>query len=179
MRFTRIALPWRIRDRCPCYSLPRGEIQETPSIVRGGRHHKIFRMDFFRASWKIRRGIFILLVYPSTKHTLECNVLTQKFISPRHLMAPKRFLLQALRGRGMICGNLLTCYKNTTNAISPLFTPPQLKCDYSFDEPFSVSIAFVFALKFLTSCRTARSSMTSSEPPGILMPGTSRYIPKL
>lgn len=58
-------------------------------------------------------------------------------------------------------------------------TAPQLKCGYSFDEPFDISIAFVFALKFLTSCRTARSSMTSSEPPGILVPGTSRYIPKL
>ena len=57
-------------------------------------------------------------------------------------------------------------------------TAPQLKYDYSFDEPFGISIAFVLALKFLTSCRTARSSMTSSEPPGILVPGTSRYIPK-
>ena len=170
-------MPWRITDRCPCYPLPRG-IQETPSIVRGGRYQKFFRMDFFRASWKIRRGILILLVYTSTKHTLECNVLTQKFISPRHLMTPERFL-QALQGCGMICGNLLICYKNTTNAISPPFTSPQLKCDYSFDEPFGISIAFVFALKFLTSCRTARSSMTSSEPPGILMPGISRYIPKL
>ena len=167
-------MPWRITDRCPCYPLPRG-IQETPSIVRAGRYQKNFN-GFFPCF--MENPTVFLFCYTSTKHTLECNVLTQKFISPRHLMAPERFL-QALRSRGMICGNLVICYKNTTNAISPPFTSPQLKWDYSFDEPFGISIAFVFALKFLTSCRTARSSMTSSEPPGILMPGTSRYIPKL
>lgn len=45
---------------------------------------------------------------------------------------------------------------------------------YSFELPLSRSSAFVLFLKFLTNCRTPRSSITSSLPPGIRMPGTSR-----
>ena len=45
---------------------------------------------------------------------------------------------------------------------------------HSFDDPCGRSSAFVLFLKFLTSCLTPRSSMTSSLPPGIRIPGTSR-----
>lgn len=50
---------------------------------------------------------------------------------------------------------------------------------YSFDDPDGLSNAFVLFLKFLTSCRTPRSNITSSDPPGIRTPGTSRYIPNV
>jgi hypothetical protein len=52
---------------------------------------------------------------------------------------------------------------------------------YNFEEPegrcWPVSSSLVFAWKFLTSCLMARSSITSSLPPGILAPGISRNTP--
>lgn len=52
---------------------------------------------------------------------------------------------------------------------------------YSFEDPaglsISVSKSFFFRWKFLTNCLTAKSSITSSLPPGILAPGISRKIP--
>lgn len=45
---------------------------------------------------------------------------------------------------------------------------------HNFGEPFGLSSIFFSLWKFLTNCLTARSNMTSSEPPGILAPGTSR-----
>lgn len=45
---------------------------------------------------------------------------------------------------------------------------------YNFEDPCGLSNAFVLFLKFLTSCLTPRSSITSSLPPGMRIPGTSR-----
>lgn len=63
----------------------------------------------------------------------------------------------------------------TTSYGTPCKPPPNTDClTHNLLEPLGATSCLVALRKFLTSCRMARSSMTSSLPPGILVPGTSR-----
>jgi hypothetical protein len=140
----------RETERCSLY--------KQSNIAYKRKLIKLFLLSWFSVS-------FYVITHSHSIHLQHFEIAQWKAYQQTYTASEKLFLGE------IECERSLTFY---------LFCMLQAKrgtstsCAYSFDEPDGRSSAFVLFLKFLTSCRTPKSIITSSEPPGILTPGTSR-----